>query len=51
MILSLNIQQRQVFDIIYSWAKNKVKYSNCLKKTYVAPVRMFLTGGASVGKS
>ena len=51
MIRSLNCQQREVFNIIYSWAKNKIKYSNCALKHEVKPVRLFVSGGAGVGKS
>ena len=51
MIRLLNCQQRQVFNIIYSWAKNKIKYSNSSLNHEVALLRLFVTGGAGVGKS
>lgn len=51
MARSLNSQQRQVFDIIYSWAKLTIKYRNCLLKRKIEPVRLFVSGGAGVGKS
>lgn len=51
MARSLNSQQRQVFDITYSWAKLKIKYKNCLLKREIEPVRLFVSGGAGVGKS
>ena len=51
MIRSLNCQQREVFNIIYSWAKKKYIYSNCALKHEVNPVGLFVSGGAGVGKS
>ena len=46
MIRSLNSQQRQVFDMIYSWAKEKIKYQNSLLQHEIKPIHLFLSGGA-----
>ena len=51
MIRSLNSQQRQVFDMIYSWAKEKIKYQNSLLQHEIKPIHLFVSGGAGVGKS
>ena len=50
-IVSLNKQQRHAFDILYTLARNRIKYLNSDKKCVINPVRMFLTGGSGVGKS
>ena len=51
MICSLNTQQQTVFDLVYTWAKRKITYQNCTHKKSVEPIRLFISGGAGVGKS
>ena len=51
LILSLNFQQRKIFIEAQDWAKKKIKARNCNKKVSVDPLRLFISGGAGVGKS
>ena len=50
-IQSLNVQQRQVFDFVYSWAKETVKQKSSVKPNLVKPFNLFLSGSSGVGKS
>lgn len=50
-IQSLNVQQRQVFDFVYSCAKDTVKQKNSVKPNLVKPFNLFLSGFGGVGKS
>lgn len=50
-VRSLNIQQRQAYNIVLSWCRNKVKNRNSLKPVHVQPIYLFITGGAGAGKS
>ena len=50
-IFSLNFQQRKIFNEVQDWANKKIKARNSNKKVSVDPLRMFITGGAGVGKS
>ena len=50
-IQSLNVQQRQVFDFVYSWAKETVKQKSSVKPNLVKPFNLFLSGSGGVGKS
>lgn len=50
-IRSLNYDQRKIFDVIYNWAVNKLKYLNTLSPINIAPLHIFLTGNAGCGKS
>ena len=43
MIISLNPQQRQIFDEVYNWCKRRKKKVNTLN--------VFISGGVDVGKS
>ena len=47
----LNVQQRQVFDFVYSWAKETVKQKSSVKPNLVKPFNLFLSGSSGVGKS
>ena len=51
LILSLNFQQRKIFNEVQDWAKKKFKARNSNKKVSLDPVRLFITGRAGVGKS
>ena len=50
-ILSLNIQQRKVFDMVCDWARKKVISFDADVNVAPQPLRLFITGGAGVGKS
>ena len=50
-IQSLNVRQRQVFDFVYSWAKETVKQKSSVKPNLVKPFNLFLSGSGGVGKS
>ena len=50
-IRSLNVKQRQVFDVIHKWARDYVKNLSSKHVKYIKPFHIFLTGGAGVGKS
>ena len=50
-VRSLNVQQRQAYDITLTWCRSKVKNMNSLKPQVVAPINEFLTGGGGSGKS
>ena len=51
LILSLNFQQRKIFNEAQDWATKKIKARNCNKKVSVDPLWLFITGRAGVGKS
>ena len=48
-VRSLNNKQCHVYDVVFSWCRNKMAYLNTLKPSKVDPVNVFVTGGA--GKS
>ena len=50
-IRSLNLEQRQHFEIIYNWAKSYVKNLSSIHKADICPLYIFITGGAGTGKS
>ena len=50
-IRSLNVKQRQVFDVIYELARYYMKNLFSKHVKYIKPFHIFLTGGAGVGKS
>ena len=50
-IRSLNVKQRQVFDVINKWARDYVKNLSAKHMKYKTPFHIFFTGGAGVGKS
>ena len=43
-IQSLNVQQRQVFDFVYSWAKETVKQKSSVKPNLMKPFNLFYLG-------
>ena len=49
--MSLNFQQRKIFNEVQDWANKKIKARNSNKKVSVDPLRMFITGETGVGKS
>ena len=50
-IQSLNVQQGQVFDLVYSWAKETVKQKSLVKPNLVSPSNLFSSESGGVGKS
>ena len=50
LILSLNFQQRKIFNEVQDWAKKKIKARNSNKEVSVDSPRLLITGGAGVGK-
>ena len=48
--MSLNFQQRKIFNEVQDWAKKKIKARNSNKKVSVDSLRLFITGGAGVEK-
>ena len=50
-VRSLNEKQRQAYDIVLSWCRDKMKNLNCLKCKEVEPIYLFITGGGGAGKS
>ena len=50
-IWSLNVKQRQVFDVIHKWARDYVNNLFSKHVKYIKLFHIFLTGGAGVGKS
>ena len=50
-VRSLNTLQRKAYEIVLSWCRNKIKNRNSLKPVEVQLIHLFVTGGASAGKS
>ena len=50
-IRSLNFKQREIFEVILTWAKMFVKYRNSELERNVEPLHIFLTGQGGCGKS
>ena len=50
-IRSLNFKQRQIFDFVYSWAKETVKQKSSKNSEIIGPFHLFFSGSAGVGKS
>ena len=50
-VRSLNEKQRQAYDIVLSWCRDKMKNLNCIKPKKVEPIYLFITGGGGAGKS
>ena len=50
-IQSLNVHQRQVFDFVYSWAKETIKQKSSVKSNLVKPFHLLLFESGGVGKS
>ena len=50
-VRSLNEKQRQAYDIVLSWCRDKMKNLNCMKPKKVEPIYLFITGGGGAGKS
>ena len=50
-VRSLNAQQRDAYNIVLSWCRNKVKNMKSLKPVDIKPIYLFITGGAGAGKS
>ena len=50
-IQSLNVKQRQVFDHVLTWAKEKVKQKSSIKTNAAKPFNLFISGSVGVRKS
>lgn len=50
-IQSLNVHQRQVFDFVYSLAKETIKQKSSVKSNLVKPFHLFLFEFGGVSKS
>ena len=50
-IRSLNVQQRQIFDVLNKWARDTVKNLSAKSSIKVKPIYIFLTGKGGCGKS
>ena len=50
-VRSLNAQQRNAYDIVLSWCRNKVKNMSSMKPVEIKPIYLFVTEGAGAGKS
>ena len=50
-ICSLNVQQRQIFNVVNKWARETVKNISSKSPTKVEPIYIFLTGKGGCGKS
>ena len=50
-IRSLNVTQRQIFDYVLTWAKEKVKQKRSIKPKAVKPFNLFISGSGGVRKS
>ena len=50
-ICSLNNKQKDIFDVVLSWASRFIKNMNCKNPENVEPLHIFLTGQGGCGKS
>ena len=50
-IRALNLEQREIFEVIHDWAKKLLKNLNCVKPEVIKPLHLFVTGNAGTGKS
>ena len=50
-IRSLNMKQREIFDVVLTWATKFVKIRNTKSAEKVEPLHVFLTGQGGCGKS
>ena len=50
-IQSSNVKERQIFDHVLTWAKEKVKQKSSIKPKAVKPFNLFISGSGGVGKS
>ena len=51
MICTLNIKQREIFDVVMKWARDHVKHLSCAQRKLVDPLYLFITGDGGCGKS
>ena len=51
LVRSLNKNQRDAYEIVLKWCRDKVEGLNSGKPYEAAPVHVFITGGAGAGKS
>ena len=50
-IESLNTKQREIFDVVYTWAKKFVQNKNIEKPIPLKPLQIFLSAAGGCGKS
>ena len=50
LVRSLNKKQRDAYEIVLKWCRDKVKSLNSEKPYKTAPIHLFITGGAGAGK-
>ena len=50
-IRSLNLKQREIFDMVQSWAKKSIERKSMPDAQPLKPLHIFLTGNAGYGKS
>ena len=50
-IRTLNLKQREYFQIVYNWSKRFVKNLSSVSQIRIEPLHIFITGGAGTGKS
>ena len=51
LVRSLNKNQRDAYEIVLKWCRDKVKSLNSEKPHETAPIHVFITSGAGAGKS
>ena len=51
MICTLNIKQKEIFDVAMKWARDHVKHLSCAQRKLVDPLYLFITGDGGCGKS
>ena len=50
-VRSLTSEQREAFDVVFSWCRDSMKNLNSLRPKAVKPIYLFLSGGGGCGKS
>ena len=51
LVRSLNKKQRDAYEVVLKWSRDKVNSLNSEKPYKTAPIHLFITGGAGAGKS
>ena len=50
-IRSLNIKQREIYEVINKWARDYIKNRSCVLHIDTPPLHLFITGSGGCGKS
>ena len=50
-IRSLNIKQREIYEVINKWARDYIKNRSCILHIDTPPLHLFITGSGGCGKS